>query len=481
MKNKGYKDAICTAIAVLVILLFIVFSRYTSAIPGPAMYLLGLFIGTVFLWMSVGVSWSSLFCIAGLCFIPGVSVSTIITSSIGNTSVSFLIYTFICSYALEQTQFVRRCAIKLLSFRFVRKDPWYFMLVYFAAILILGSFMSTTVLVVVFLTLNEEIFMLLGLQKGDKVANMLTMGLVIVASISGGITPIAHLFPLMAISLYEKATGLAVSYIKFMCAAIPAGIMATLFALLMFKLVLKPDTSCMKNLDLRHLQKTLSPPDKKEKITVGVFAGVVALWILPELISGFLPNVASFISSKTNLMPPLIGTIILCIWPVDGKPILHLPTALTKITWTAVFMASAALALGGQLANADIGLTTILVNKITPVLEHMPGLLFIVAMVFFTGFMTNVASNMVAVTLACTLAIPICALMPNVSTVALCSVIGMTASYAFATPPATTTVTIAISTGWTDTASMAKYGFTILAFSCAVLSLIAYPIAAALM
>lgn len=447
-----------------------------------AVYLLGVFVATVYLWMTVDVSWPSVLCILSMGFLPETTMNAVIAGSVGNPTVTFLIFTFSCSWALEQTQFVRRCAIRFLSVPFAAGRPWVFLLMYFASILLLGSFMSTTVIVIIYLTINEEIFSILGLKKGDKVASMMTMGLVIVSGISGAITPIAHVFPLMAISLYEKSTGATVSYLHYMISAIPVGTAVTLAMMGIFRVMLKPDVSCLKELDVSGVYKSLKPADRKEKITVAVFLSICALWILPELISGIFPTFSALVKGYGTALPPMIGTVVLCVATADGKPIMDLRKALSSIPWLSIFMAASALALGSQMSSPSIGLTAAIADALSPYLANVAPLVFVAIMVFFTGFLTNVASNMVIVTLACTIAIPIASAMgPGVNVAALCAVIGMTSAYAFATPPAMTTVVLGTASGWTTTGELAKYGFTVLTVACILLTLVSYPVAAMFM
>lgn len=481
MKNKPHKQTLAVLLAAAVVLLSLLLP-VPSGLTRSGMYLLGVFVATILLWMTVGVTWPSVFCILAMGFLPETSMNAVITSSIGNPTITFLIFTFCCSWALERTQFVRRCAIGFLSVPVASRKPWMFMLLYFASILVLGSFMSTTVIVIIYLTINEEIFSILGLQKGDKVASMMTMGLIIVSGISGAATPIAHVFPLMAMSLYNTATGGAISYLSYIAAAMPVAILSLLAMMLIFRFVLKPDVSILKTLDTNQIKKAIAPADKKEKITVGVFLGVCALWVLPELIAGLLPTVSAFIKGFGNAMPPMLGTVILCVAIADGEPVMDLRKALAGIPWLSILMGASALALGGQLASKDIGLTTALTEAVGPQLASIQPFFFMAIMLVFTGFLTNVASNMVIVTLACTIAIPIAvSLGGGVNTAALCAMIGMMSAYAFATPPAMTTVVLGTGSGWTDTGSMAKYGFITLAVSCVFAIALGYPIAALLM
>ena len=473
---KRYQEMIKFFLAAAVVLLFGVVPPF-QGLSRSAMLLLGIFIGSVFLWISVGISWPSLFCLLALSLLPELSMNGLVSSSIGNPAISFLIFTFCCSYALNQTLFTRRCAIWFLSTRLAKKGPWPFLYLYFFSILLLGSCMSTTVIVVLYLTINEEIFAVLGLEKGDRFAALLTMGLVITASISGAMTPIAHVFPLMALSNYQAITGETVSYVSYMAAGIPAALLAVAAMLLIFRFVLRPDTSAIQVIDTDALKKSLQPADKRERVTAVIFFLVVALWVLPELFKGIWP-VAAWISSFGTVMPPLLGAMALCIIRVDDKPLLSLAEGAKSVPWPSLFMAASALALGSAMTNGDIGLSDFIEAQLGPLSNIFGGMAFVFLLTAITAVMTNVGSNMVTVTIVTTVALPIACALEGVNVGALAVVIGMMSTYAYATPPAMTTVVLGTGSGWTTNAQMAKYGFLILIPCILIVALIAYPIAA---
>jgi len=100
----------------------------------------------------------------------------------------------------------------------------------------------------------------------------------------------------------------------------------------------------------------------------------------------------------------------------------------------------------------------------------------------WAAVMTNVASNMVTVTVVCAVAIPLCMASGGaVSTPAIAMIIGMLASYAFVTPPAHPNVPLAIGSGWTKTGQVILYGTILMVISIVVTVAVGYPIASALM
>lgn len=215
MKEKNdVRRWIIYAVSLLCILGF----RFIPPVPGisaSGMQVLGVFIGTLILWLTVAIDWPSILCLAGLTFVPEMSMNSILASSFGNSTFAFLLCTFMCTYALSKTSFVKRCAIAFICNRLARKGSWWFVTLYCLSVLVLGQLFC--------------------------------------CCFSCGMTPIAHVFPVMAIGFYQTATDTVVSYASYMGFAVPVGLIVFLVMILMFRFFLRPDMSKFQNLNLDSL------------------------------------------------------------------------------------------------------------------------------------------------------------------------------------------------------------------------------------
>jgi len=281
---------------------------------------------------------------------------------------------------------------------------------------------------------------------------------------------------------YTTASGITISYAEYMAMGVPAGLIMAVIMVVMFRFVLKPDLSAIKSLDISGLKDQLPPMGRKEKYSLLIFFGVVALWVVPGVVRPWLPEVYNYINSFGTAMPPLLGAVAMAIVTVDGQPLLNFKDATGKgIPWASLIMVSATLALGSVMTNADIGLTAWISDKIAPVTAGMGvmGMVFLFAL--WAAVQTNFSSNMVTVTVVCAIALPITMATAGINPAAVASIIGMMASFAFATPPAMATIVFAIGSGWTSTSQMAKYGFLLMVAGVLVACGVAYPIAAMVM
>ncbi|MDO5715189.1 MAG: SLC13 family permease [Tissierellia bacterium] len=454
-----------------------------SGLSRGGMQVMGIFLGTLILWLTVAIDWPSILCMGGLALVTGLNMKEILSSSFGNSTFAFLVFTFLCTHALSETPFIRRCAMVFVTSKWAKKGPWFLAILFFISILLVGSFISPTVLFIIYLPIIEEIYHVLHLKKGDSAASMLMIGLVICCGISSGMTPIAHVFPLMALGFFQEATKEVISYTQYMAYAIPIGILSFLASLAIFRYIMKPDMSTLQIKDLDQLQLEEKKMGGQEKKVLFVFALVVALWVLPDLTKSILPGFAGKMKGLGTAFPPLLGVVALSVLSEEGKPLLNFSDGMKHgIPWAALVMASGTLALGSALSNPEIGLTDQLGKVIAPVAQTMAPIAMVFILTLWAAIQTNLSSNMVTVTVVTAIAIPITlATQGAVNTAAVCAIIGTMASFSFAFPPAMPCVAIAGASGWTTAKALAIYGSIIAFASVLIATFIGYPLANILM
>lgn len=465
------------AVSLCFMLFFGMLTPFAGMTPS-AMRVLGVFAGAMIMWLTLAISWPSVIVLAALALVPELSMNDILKASMGNSTVTFLIFTFTCTYALSQTHFVRRCAIFFISSKMARKSPFLFLLSYFGSILLLGSIMSPSVLFVIYLPILEAICKELNLSGKDKLANTLILGQLFATAISCGMTPIGHVFSTMAMGILTTATGQEVSYGQYMAFAIPVGLITFVCMMVILRFVMNPDMSMLKNLDYDKLKATVEPMDRREKSIIAIFLLVVAMWVLPDFLKKQMPAVMGFIKSCGTAFPPMVGTGLMCILTVNGKPLLDFKDGMGKgVSWGSVIMAASTLALGSAMTNADIGLTAWLSATVSPLLKGFSPLLLVAIFTVWTLAMTNIGSNMVTITVVNAVAIPIClASGGTVSTPVVAMIVGMLAGYAFAFPPAHPNVALASGSGWATSGQVAVYGVLMMIVSAIVTLTVGYPL-----
>lgn len=417
-----------------------------AGLSGDAITMIGIFIGAIIMWLGVDVGWPSLLVLFSLTQLDGVTIGTVMSNSLGNNTIAFLIFSCALTYALSTTGLLRRVALWFVNTPIAQKSPWAFAAMYFISILVIGSFISPTVLFVLYFALAKEIYDINGLNKGNDYARMLMIGTAIMTSISCAMTPIAHTFPLMAIGFYESATGEVINWIDYMIIGIPAGLFAAAatFAVLWLGFRKKIGEIRVK------ASENMTKISRHEIVALVVFLIVVAMW----MISGLFPDLIPILKTWTTTIPPMLGVIVLCLFGI-----LKFNDAMKNgVPWTAIILCASTLAVGKWLTASELGITAAIGAAMGEMIgtPSMIGLIF--AIVAFTIIMTNLMSNIVTTTVAYNLLTPIVIATGVISPVLSTILIGMCASMAYATPPAIAHVALAAGSDYCDSKDMLIYG-----------------------
>ncbi len=468
-------------IMTIVSLCFILFFRFIPAPEGlsvTGMQVIGLFIGIMLMWNFVGIDWPSFLCMALLAVYEIMTPTKIFQTGMGNATINFLLVFFMLSHVLSQVGFSRRVAIWCITNKVAQRSSWAFVIMFLFGAMFMASFMSQTAALLIFLPIAEQIFKELDYRQGDRVPQMLVLGLGIAVGIGSANTPLGHAIILIPLQLLTEQTGQTVNIVSYSIFGIITGLLIFLFLILMYRFLYRPDLSKMKGFDVKSLRSEIKPMTKQEKIACTMFILVIIIWILQGFLADIWPSVGGYLSGLGNAIPVMVVVIILCVWEVDGKPIMDYKESITKgVPWSALMFNAAVLVLSGALTLDEVGISDFLVAKISPLVQGMDPGLFILAISVLCVLATNFASNTVCATVFYTISAPIALAMGNVNMVALASVIGAAASYAYATPPATMPMAVVAGTGWVDVKAMFKYGGLAAIASMLILAFVGYPIA----
>ena len=468
------KDFIWIIISVAIIL-----GSFLTA--NPLYMVLGIFLGSLLLWINVAIDWTCFISLFFLGCIPLFGFTKTFSGVFGNSTVAFLIFTFALVYPLSKTNFVRRCTLLFVNNKISRIGNCRFMMLLFSSLLFMGLFISPSVLFVMFVPVLLDIMEVLHIEKGSKIGNVLMMGSAIVVNLSSGMTAIGHVWPTMALGYYNSATGKNISQIQYMLFGIPIGILLMFGMFMIFKFIYKPDMKFVIDWEkIEDMQKSLPKADKREKTALTVIGIVVALWVLPSIFKGILPGVYESINSLGTATPPLFGCILLSIFTDEEEtPIMQFKEVSTKgILWGAIIMTGTATYLGSCMTNEEVGLVSLLKETLTPLTANLAPIFLVLFFVAWAILETNFSSNIVTTTVVCTVVVSVVAAIPSINMAAMLSVIGFSAAICNMTPAGQATVnTVAIGTGYVEPKNFLIYGGYFALLATIIIALIGYPLA----
>ena len=426
----------------------------------PMFQMLGIFIGSIVLWLTQSIEIGSISCLGALCLLPGVTSGNVFSSGFGNNTIMFLIFSCLLTFGLKTTGVLRKFAVFFIDNPISKKSSKAFMGMYFLSMLILGSFIAPTTLFMLYFGIAEEIFELLGLRIGDKLARNMMVGTGFYASISCAMTPIAHTFPIMALGYYEASTGMAIPYLTYMKYSLPIGLILAVIAYALLSFGISNDY----NFDRVRLTADNWNPITG-KFSLIVFIGVVIVW----LITGVWPNTFAKLNTLGTAFPAIVGSLLLII-----TGCYDITRGLREgIPWSAIFLCSATLALGSALKTPEFGILTGISGFLTPILTSAGTLGVLLIIVSLCVILTNLISNIVTTTVSYNLIVPMLIAASGLfSPVVATILIGICASLAYALPSSIAHIALAGSSGWANNKDMLKYGSIMVVISIIITTVI---------
>ena len=476
MKKEGGKNTGRTAALIIGLVMILLF----GLVPPPdglnkvSMQVIGIFAGTIVLWLGVSTDWPSLVCILALIAFGIVRPDSAFATLLGNSTCAFLVFSYTLADGLTESGVLRRLAVCAVSLNFVKGHPWRIILMLVTVGTLISLVIIPSTMIIIILPVIEQVFENCGMKGRNKLTEVVVLAVAFAGSVAQGMTPIGHAHPLIALSLLEQETGYAVQYFDYMIFAIPAGILTIVIMMLYFRFVVNPDVSALEN--GCHTQ-SLGPMSTREKFALGVFIVVVIWWIAPGLLGSVFPEIAAVISSWGNAVPAMLGTVLLCVVPVDGAPLIKLGKAAKSVPWPVVFMVGATMVLSGALTEDATGITNWIGKLVSSNAESISPLAIVTITVVWTVLQTNFSSNAVSAALVYSIMVPIAMITGSVNHYALAAVIGSASCYAFATPLSTAVVAIACGSKWVSGKGAWKHGLVVMIVGMVFLTFVGYPIA----
>jgi sodium-dependent dicarboxylate transporter 2/3/5 len=466
---------------------------FFGLIPAPApithtgMVLLGQFIGLVFLWTTVDMVWPTFAAIVLFGFIatdvyPGsfalASVYEAGMQSIGNWCVVIVLGLLIFCEVLNQTGLIRRVALFFLTRKTARKSPWGFTFMFLLAAFVVALFMDVSASQLLLYALAAEIFEILGIDKEDKWAKVISIGIMISVVLSFAATPICHTMPILFMGIYSAIAGVSINWLGYMAIALPVVILIWVTMFLFMRHVVKPDMSKLEKMDFEKIE-SLRPGamGKKEKFVVIVSAILVAVWILPGFLAVLAPQMAvtAWLDSITMLTPLLIVLVLFSIIRFDGKPILNIAETCGKINWMVVLLLAGIMLIASAMGEDTTGIAAWVMSKVSPIVQGMSPFTMVALLCVISVVLTNIANNIPVGIVLITIGVPL-SLQMGVNPFVTATAISISANLAFTIPPAFVPVGTCYAYPYGGGKYTLRWGIVASLVSIVITGLLVYPL-----
>ena len=364
---------------------------------------MGIFIGTIYLWTTVDPLTSSLIAIVMLALSDLAPVGAVIQACFGNPVVVQLFFLMIFMGGLTNRRLTAYIGRWILTRKFIEGKPWVFTCAVLFGTYIMSVFIGAFTPIFLFWPILYGVFEDVGFKKDEKYPKLILIAVVVAALVgfpvphymANGLALLSNYRGLLAgypeIAAMEGAT---VSNAGYFIGCFVLGAILVVAVILVMKFVFKPDVAPLKNVTIEMLDRNPLPPMNKAQKLYGIFLGIfIFLMLVPSLLPT-LP-VLSFLNANSLIVPTVLVIILGLICFEDG-PVLKIGEVMGRdFAWPTYWIVLAALGVGGALTNGSTGIIGFLNVVLGPIFSGMSGTVFTIVVVLVATVLTNICNSFV--------------------------------------------------------------------------------------
>ena len=364
---------------------------------------LGIFIGTLYLWTTVDPLTSSLIslCMIGLSdYAPAAGV---LQQAFGTPVVVQLFFLMIFIGGLTNRKLTVYIARWIMTRKFIEGKPWVFTFVMLFGSFLISAFINAFAPILLFWPVLYGVFKDVGYTRNDKYPKIMLIAIVVAALIGFPVPPymsnglallgnfrgLLEKFPVLA-----AMPGVMISNATYFLITFTLGTLLILVSVLIMKYVFRPDVTPLKSVSIEMLNRNPLPPMNQAQKIYGVFLGI---FIFVMLVPSLLPNLP--VLSYLNANSIIIGTVlvaILCSIKTEDGPVMKLADVMGKdFAWPTYYLCVAAILIGSVLTAESTGITPFLNAILIPVFGNMSGMMFTIVLLLIATVLTNVSNSLV--------------------------------------------------------------------------------------
>lgn len=361
----------------------------------------------IYCWIAIDTVISSLITITAVMVMQLLPTASVLQSSFGSLLVGILFAPVLVSIPLTELGIMDYVSCWFLSRKSIIGRPYLYFLMIGVASYVLSS-ISVMISLFSVMPLVVAICQQLGVKKGDKFYTASFLMLLWTVFTGEAYFPFAKSIYITGTSIFG-AFGFSDDLGAYMRWSVPLAIVNLLVALLIIKLVVRPDTSCFSKYDRTMLLDRMKAVkfDKRAVVVLILFI----LFIISVLLPIFKDSSAFCAYLNTCTMLPFGFVVALCYFLIpfgpERKPLLDFKKTMSEYPWGLALFLSCTMLLTALMTSADFGVTTAAASLLSPLTGKMGAAGVTILAVVLVFVLTNVMSNTVALAVVLPTFLPI--------------------------------------------------------------------------
>ena len=430
-RNKSYY---INLIIYFVITFGIGFLPPLGSITELGMRCLGVFIGSIYGWLTLGITFPSLFSMLALGLVGYTNVQQAYVDGFAYYLVPMMIVMFIFSGAIATTGVTTWLTEWLMSRKIIIGRPWVLVIVLLLGMELLSILQAQWV----GLFMLWEMVITLSKQAGYEDHNRFLIFMI--PSLMVVYITASYMFPffsgqLMYMGFYMQGMQSSIPGLQLIICEVVMTNLYIVLILLVAKFVLKLDLKQIAVASEIYMDKRCPVMNRDQKFGLMLLLLFLIVMLLPIIFPAELMLINQIQTLGIMGMLTIILAILSGIRKKDGTPYADLQKAAGTIPWEVIWLLVASTPLAAAFNAEECGIMKTIMSFLTPILTNMNGMLFIVICTITVGILTQFIHNMIVAIILLPILCPIFAsINGNPCTLYLCLVWGLT--FAYATPAA---------------------------------------------
>lgn len=445
---------VCMSIAIMIIVGLV---PPIGSITPIGMKVIGVFLGAIYGWSVSNPIWPSLLAFVALPFTGVTTTKELITGGWGSEVVIFTAFSLMIIRYLDDSGVSRYIAYWLMSRKILTGRPWLISFTLLLAAYLICSFVKIYVGVFVLWSTIYSVSKALGYKPYDKYPTVMILGVTLMGCLSLTALPYSG-NAIILLGAFTAMTDITINMGHYMLYTMPCGFLTIVVYILLCKFVFRVDVSLMKNFDKTLIDQDELALNKEKSIALCTLFGFVIMLLIP----GILPK--EFILTKIFGTMGIVGVALLVVGAltlikVDGKHVFNLAECAAKgVQWPLLMMPMIILPLGNAMTAESTGIKGFLLSSLSPMLEGLSPILFLLVLGIIAVCLTNVFINiiigMILLPIGIAFAVPL-----GISEIQIAYFIIMCVSIALLTPAASSaSVLMFANDQWIKPKDVYKYG-----------------------
>lgn len=476
-QSKNIKYYIYSIIGIL-IMFGTGFLPAIDPITPVGMKVLGVFIGTIWLWSTTENIWPSVLGIVALGTTGYCTIPEAIANGMSSPILWQLLLIMIIAGGICETPFSTVVINWFMTREAVQGRPWLISAIFLFLTYILVILINIPALILMW-TLFYKMVDLVGYTKGEKYVSSMIVGMFVAFIFGNCFFPFTGIRAAM-IGAFTNMSGETISYSIFMLVALVLAVCCLILYLLSMKIIFHVDVSKIKGFSVNQLSEQTIKLSLSEKIAIyGFLIGMSFIALM-----GIVPATSGLGKILNSLSLSGIVAIILVFLSairINGVSVVNVPKLASKyIQWGVLFIIIAILPIANAISAEETGINAMVAKIFTPIFEGKSTFVFMLLITLLILILTNIGSNIGMGMILLPIVVQVAQLV-HANTAVIALLVIYLANIAYVLPGASPLAALLYGNEWIKVKDIYFYGIFALILTELIVCIVIYPLLSVIM